>query len=145
MKRKITRINCVQKSIFVCLLFFSLSCINEKKKWIISEDTGGYWDIYRMEKKTYKYPEYGYHFQANGKCIYYFYHYKSKAFNLGLKRYKFDFGDEIIPETWSMKNDSIINVMGFHYKIIYLTKNEMTIVNLLNNQDTIYLKLSAKK
>jgi hypothetical protein len=141
--RKMTPINIIPKTVFICYFLFASSCLNESKKRIIAGSSGRHWDISRMEKKTYKYPQYGYYFQINGKCIYYFNHYRSKTLT-EFDRAKFDFGDEVIPETWSLKNDSIINIMGFDYKIIYLTTHKMSIVNILNMQDTIFLGLSNK-
>ena len=120
-------------------MVFITSCNNEGEKLTISGFSGRYWDVYKIYKKEYKMTDYGYFFKSNGKCIYYFY---TKSITKNLERNKFDFGDVIYPESWSIKNDSTINVMGIDYKILQLSVKEIIMINALNKQDTMHLRLS---
>lgn len=123
--------------ILLFLLFSTYNCNGEKKKSMLANFSSKSWDTYRMRGKTYKNPIYGYKFERNGKCIYYFY---SKNSTGKIEKNKFDFDDVVYPETWSVNNDSTINVLGISYKFLYLTKDTMIINNKANKTDTLYLK-----
>lgn len=123
--------------ILLFLLFTICSCKDEKQKWMLTNFSSKDWDIYRMRGKTYKNPKYGYYFDRNGKCIYYFYSINSAG---RIEKNKFDFDDVIYPETWSVSNDATINILGTPYKLLYLTTDTMIINNRANKLDTLYLK-----
>lgn len=127
----------VSRYLIMLLLLLSIgACQESKQKWMISNFSDKHWDIYRMGGKNYKRPLYGYKFERTGKCIYYFY-IKNKAGKT--ERQKFDFGDVYYPETWSLKNDSILTVLGIPYKLLSLTNDSMLLVNRSNRTDSLYL------
>jgi len=140
-QRKILSNTC-KRFLILSYSILSISCMHQDKKWIISGNSGKYWDIYRMRERNYLKARYGYYFKNNGECIYY--SYSKNNINGNFKRDKFDFGDVIYTEKWSMKMDSVINILGIDYKISHLSKDKFIIVNVANNKDTIYLKLSNK-
>ncbi len=110
---------------------------------MISGYSDKYWDVYRMHNRFYVKARYGYHFKNDGTCIYY--SYSKNEIKGNFKRDKFDFGDVIYPETWSIKNGSVINILGLDYRLLHLSEHKMIVVNAVNKQDTMYLKLSDRQ
>lgn len=122
--------------LFVFQLLFAVGCKEKKQKWMITGLSGKDWNIYKMKGKIYKRPLYGYHFQNNGDCFYYFY---SRNAMGKIEKNKFDFGDVIYPDSWDYINDSTMNIRGRLFSFLYLSTDSMVVISKMNVSDTLYL------
>ena len=125
-------------------LFFTVlfcTCSYNKYKELLVGGNGFYWDVVQDGNRKFSIPRYSYFFGKSGGCVYYAY---MKYPDKPIKRVKFDYGDVVYPNTWELKSDTL-KIQGFQKKIISLTQNKITLIELNDSKDTIVLVKSIFK
>ncbi len=108
------------------LIFISCQKGKSISKILFNENIQ-YWDEFDVKKG---YITGSYSFNKNGSCDYY-------TYKQGKRNKIFD--DDILqPHTWSLKNDSILNIQGFNRNILRFSKDSIVLQNIITG-DTIFL------
>jgi hypothetical protein len=76
-----------------------------------------------------------YRFLPEGQC--YFYYYKFYNRQITDSVYRYDDGDVVVPDTWSVQGDTLLIARGSPYRVLDFSKEAVTVEN---NHDTIILR-----
>jgi hypothetical protein len=113
----------------LAILIFSLGGCYDKKNLILTGGNYKYWDISSVYSKEdsvyYSNPLYSFKFDANGECLYYYYKQQGQK----VVRTLFDFEDVEVTNEWEFKGDSIINMLGYDYKILLFNSDSIILFN----------------
>jgi hypothetical protein len=66
-----------------------------------------------------------YRFLPNGKCYFYYYNFYNKRITDSV--YKYDDGDNILPDTWSVVGDTLLIATGAHYRVLNFCKDSVVV------------------
>lgn len=129
--------------VLLIFLFTIISCNQKKSSYKVFE--GKHFDI--IESRVYKKSEplNGYYFDKKNK-LKYFYYKKSKDGSKEKLYIDIFSGEVIYPDSWELKNDSLISIMGFDY--YFESKDSFRTIYLFNSrapEDHKILRLSEEQ
>lgn len=81
-----------------------------------------------------------YRFLPDGRCYYYYYNFYNRKRTDSVFRY--DAGDVIVPDTWSVIGDTILMARSAQYRILSFGKEAVIVKGYMN--DTIVLRKNCR-
>lgn len=111
-----------RNTIFLVFIICSCNSNQAKLKTILIGKSGNTcWNV--IQEGQLKYNPVGrvYCFYSNNK-------YEEFYYSEGNKKVKYDYGDQIFTDDWSLKNDSVLNMSGFEYILKKITKDSIILI-----------------
>ncbi|MES2545186.1 MAG: hypothetical protein V4548_09900 [Bacteroidota bacterium] len=130
----------------IIILIISILYYNRNRNKIIvgSVFSGKYWDLVRIDNQKWGNEVYYLaYFNSNGNYISY-YKRPNKSGN-GFRIVKFETGDMVYPDKWSLENDSILIENGYKHRILVLNDTFMKIQNIYDKTRIIEYRLSKNQ
>ncbi len=116
-------------SFFLCtMIVFFAGCKQTLREELVSG--GKFWDHYDPVKG---YVVGSYSFSKEGASFYY-------TKNAKGERSKIYDDDIVLPHTWELKNDTLINIQGYDRRIISLRADTLLLENLVTKDTMILIK-----